>query len=81
MSNTGIEYRISLSNIEYRMSQCFRLDGDIFENVPRVDADLFIRIKKMHFNKIRIRVDEAFANGMTDVAHIQENINKDYHCF
>ena len=41
MSNIVIEYRISLSKIEFRMSQRFHVDGDIFENAPRVDEDLF----------------------------------------
>ena len=38
-SNIVIEYRISLSNIEFQMSQRFRVDGDISENAPRVDVD------------------------------------------
>ena len=42
MSNIVIEYRILLSNSEFRMSQRFRVDGDIFENGSRVDADLFL---------------------------------------
>ena len=34
------------------MQQRLRVDGDIFENAPRVDADIFfIRIKKMRFHK------------------------------
>ena len=41
MSNIVIQYRISLSNSEFRVSQHFRVDGDIFENGLRVDADLF----------------------------------------
>ena len=28
------------------------MDGDIFENTPRVETDIFIRIKKMRFIKI-----------------------------
>ena len=40
--NIVIDYGISLSNIELRMSQRFRVDGDIFKNAPRVDADLFL---------------------------------------
>ena len=40
MSNIVIEYRISLSNIEFEMSQRFHVDGDILENAPRVDVDL-----------------------------------------
>ena len=52
MSNIVIEYRILLSNSEFRMSQRFRVDRDIFENGPRVDANLFfIRIKKDAFSK------------------------------
>ena len=52
MSNIVIEYRILLSNSEFRMAQRFRVDGDIFENGPRVDSDLFFkRIKKMRFQK------------------------------
>ena len=42
MSNIVIEYRILLSNSEFRKSQRFRVDGDIFENGPRVDANLFL---------------------------------------
>ena len=42
VSNIVIEYRILLSNSEFRMSQRFRVDGDISENGPRVDADLFL---------------------------------------
>ena len=42
VSNIVIEYRILPSNSEFRMSQRFRVDGDIFENGPRVDADLFL---------------------------------------
>ena len=52
MSNIVIEYRILLSNSEFRMPQRFRVDRDIFENSPRVDADLFLYgYKKMHFQK------------------------------
>ena len=42
MSNIVIEYRISLSNIEFQMSQHLRVDGDILENAPYVDADKFL---------------------------------------
>ena len=60
MSNIVIQNRILLSNSEFRMSQCFRVDRDIFENGPRVDADLFYTDKKRCvFKKIRIRVDGA----------------------
>ena len=60
MSNIVIEYQILLSNSEFRMSQRFRVDRDIFENGPRVDADLFYTDKKRCvFKKIRIRVDGA----------------------
>ena len=41
MSNIITEYRILLSNCEFPMSQRFRVDRDIFENGPRVDAVLF----------------------------------------
>ena len=35
------------------MQQRLRVDGDIFENAPRVDADVFfIRIKKDAFSEI-----------------------------
>ena len=42
MLNIVIEYRILLSNSEFRMSQRFRVDRDIFENGLLVDADLFL---------------------------------------
>ena len=51
MLNVVIEYRISLLKIDFRMSQRFRVDGDTFENAPHVDADLFRRMKKAHFQK------------------------------
>ena len=51
MSNIVIECRILLSNSEFRMSQRFRMDRDIFESGPRVDADLFYTDKKMRFQK------------------------------
>ena len=35
-----------------RMSLRFRVDGNNFENAPRVDVDLFIRIKKDAFSNI-----------------------------
>ena len=41
MPNIVIYYGISLSNIELWVSQRFRADGNIFENAPRVDANLF----------------------------------------
>ena len=45
MSNIFIEHRILLSNSEFQMPQRFRyrfrVARDIFENGPRVDADLF----------------------------------------
>ena len=28
------------------------MDGDLFENAPRVDADIFLRINKDAFSKI-----------------------------
>ena len=46
MSNVVIEYRILHSNSEFRMSQRFRVDRDIVENGPRVDAD-----KKIYMDK------------------------------
>ena len=42
LPNIVIDYGLSLSNIELRMSQRFRVDRDIFENAPRVDANLFL---------------------------------------
>ena len=60
MSIIDIEYGISLSKIEFRMSQRFRKDWDIFENAPRVNADLFHMDKKDVFSKkIRIHLDKA----------------------
>ena len=42
------------------MQQRLRVDGDIFENAPRVDADIFYTDKKRCvFKNIRICVDEA----------------------
>ena len=41
MPNIVIDYGISFSNIELRVSHRFRVDGDNFENAPRVDANLF----------------------------------------
>ena len=43
------------SFIEARISKfcmCLRLDGDLFENAPRVDADIFYTDKKDAFSKI-----------------------------
>ena len=34
------------------MQQRLRVDGDIFENTPRVDADIFYTDKKDAFSKI-----------------------------
>ena len=60
MSNIVIEYRIVLLNGEFQMSQCFGVDRDIFENGPRVNADLFYSDKKRCvFKKIRMHVDGA----------------------
>ena len=42
------------------------MNGDNFENTPRVDADIFIRIKKCVFKNIRICVD-----GVLDLPHVQ----------
>ena len=42
------------------MQQRLRVDGDIFENAPHVDADIFYTDKnRCVFKNIRIRVDEA----------------------
>ena len=42
------------------MQQRLRVDGDIFENAPRVDADIFYTDKKRCvFKNIHICVDEA----------------------
>ena len=42
------------------MQQCLRVDVDIFENAPRVDADIFYTDKRRCvFENIRIRVDAA----------------------
>ena len=42
------------------MQQHLRVDGDIFENAPRVDADIFYTDKeRCVFKNIRIRVDGA----------------------
>ena len=41
-----------MSNFERSMQQRVRADGDIFENTPRVDADIFKRIRKGAFSKI-----------------------------
>ena len=51
MSNIVIEYRISLSNSEFRVSHSFRVDGGTFENAPRVGADLLYTVKKICFQK------------------------------
>ena len=41
------------------MQQRLRVDGDIFENAPRVDADIFYTDKiTCVFKNIRIHVDE-----------------------
>ena len=34
------------------MKRCLRVDGDIFENTPRVDADISIWMKKDAFSKV-----------------------------
>ena len=42
------------------MQQRLRVDGDIFENAPRVDADIFYTDqKRCVFINIQIRVDGA----------------------
>ena len=45
------------------MQQRLRVDGHIFENAPRVDADisLYTNKKRCVFKNIRIRVDEALS--------------------
>ena len=50
--SSNVEYRFFI--IEYRIFnvQHFRVDGDIFENAPRVDADLFDTDK----NKMRFQI-------------------------
>ena len=49
VSNIVIEYRILLLNSEFRMSQRFRVDADLF----------YTDKKRCVFKKIRIRVDGA----------------------
>ena len=51
MSYIVIKYQILLSNSEFRMSQRFRVDRDIFENGPRVGAEYFYTDKKDAFSK------------------------------
>ena len=54
--------RFLLSKFEQRSLNvaAFRVDGDLFENTPRVDADSFYtNEKRCVFKIIRIRVDEA----------------------
>ena len=51
ISKFVIEHRISLLNGEFRMPQRFHVDGDIFKNGPRVDANLFYADKKGAFSK------------------------------
>ena len=46
------------------MSQRLRVDGDIFENAPRVDADLFSFFKTD--KKVRFQKDlDTFGRGLT----------------
>ena len=45
------------------------MGGDLFENAPRVDADIFYTHKKDAFSKIWIRVDEALV-----VFHITKQV-------
>ena len=48
------------------------MDGDIFENAPRVEGIFFIRIKKMHFRNypdtcgrgLRIKNKEYAGDGL-----------------
>ena len=51
---SDVEYRYRISNcmIELRMSSCFCVDGDIFYNASRVDADLLCTDKKDAFSQI-----------------------------
>ena len=57
---SNIEYPISIPNIEFQISQRFRVDVNMLENATRVDTDLFnTQIEKMRLKTIRIRVDMA----------------------
>ena len=40
-----------LSDFGFKTSKRFRVDGDGFENSRRVDTNIFLRIKKMRFQK------------------------------
>ena len=62
MSNIVNECLISLSNIEFRMSQHFRVDGDIFEKLLVWNRIFLNTDKMMHFPNIRIRVDVDFGS-------------------
>ena len=47
------------------MQQRLRVDGDMFDNAPRADADIYLYTdeKRCVFKNIRIRVDEALDNN------------------
>ena len=48
-----VEYRISLSNIEFRISQYVRVNGGIYVETLIVWTQIFFaRIKEMHFQKM-----------------------------
>ena len=54
------------------MQHRLRVDGDIFENAPRVDADIFYMDKKRCvFKNIRIRVDKALDCVHTMRVHLK----------
>ena len=62
------------------MQQRLRVDGDIFENAPRVDADIFMRIKNDAFSKISGYVwtrpmSMPFYFPASKIGHTYENIN------
>ena len=61
------------------MKQRLRMDGDIFQNAPRVDADIFYTDKKRCvFIDIRIRVDGAtILQGSCLSINITENASPD----
>ena len=51
---------VRVRRAEFESKKSLRVDGDIFENDPRVDADIFYTDgKRCVFKNIRIRVDEA----------------------
>ena len=59
------------------MQQRFRVDGDIFENAPPVDADIFETDKKRSVIKnIWIRVDEALIISIHSVTASSQKIHR-----